>query len=179
MLWSDPGLPTEVGVSANSLRGAGIFYGQGAVDAFLKREHLCLLIRAHEGPDARKKRPSMGSMLDGYSVDQERLISIFTAADYCGYGNRGAIATFNGLRPSSSELPDFKTVSIHPYLVRTHSKSVAVLTFIFLFLCSLTPLSLSWRKRFIFTPQFPSDKPVNAAVFYDVTGERPATPRSL
>lgn len=113
VLWSDPGVSTESGISANSLRGAGIFYGQGAVDAFLKREHLSLLIRAHEGPDARVQRPTMDSMLEGYSVDQARVVTLFSAANYCGYGNKGCVATFNGLRPSSSELPDFRTVCIH------------------------------------------------------------------
>lgn len=127
VLWSDPGLSADVGVSANSLRGAGIFYGQGAVDAFLKREHLGLLIRAHEGPDARKQRPSMGSMLDGYSVDQDRLVTLFSSSGYCGYSNLGCVATFNGLRPSSSELPEFRTASIWSDLVLALAKPIFVL----------------------------------------------------
>jgi serine/threonine-protein phosphatase 5 len=107
VLWSDPGETTENGVRENSLRGAGIFYGKGAVDAFLRREKLCLLLRAHEGPDARAMRPEMNSMSEGFSVDSERQATIFSAAGYCGYSNKGCVATFYGLRPTSSELPEF------------------------------------------------------------------------
>lgn len=134
VLWSDPGLLSEAGIRKNSLRGAGIFYGTGAVDAFLKRERLSLIIRAHEGPDARVQRPSMNSMSEGYSVDQDRVVTLFSAANYCGYGNKGCVASFKGLRLSSSDLPVF-----------TH---------------------------------FASEKPLDASLFYDASGERPATPRN-
>jgi hypothetical protein len=113
--------------------------GAGAVDAFLKRERLCMICRAHEGPDARMQRPAMNSMSQGYSVDIEApsgvVITLFSAANYCRHGNKGCVATFLGRRASSSELPTFTT--------------------------------------------YDSDKPLDAALFYDPAAdrERPATPR--
>jgi hypothetical protein len=107
-LWSDPGNPTEpgsVGVRKNGVRGAGIYYGTGAVDAFFAREGLCGLIRAHEGPDARAiGRDGMGNMMDGYSVDMEvscgYVATVFSSADYpmgpAAAGNKGCVATIAG-----------------------------------------------------------------------------------
>lgn len=48
---------------------------------------LCqLIIRSHEGPDAREKRPSFGGMDEGYTVDHVvesgKLITLFSAPDY-------------------------------------------------------------------------------------------------
>lgn len=108
-LWSDPGRPAEPGVKHNSLRGAGIFYGSGAVDAFLKREYLGMIVRAHEGPDARKQRPEMDDMMKGYSCDLETpsgpLITMFSSANYCSHGNEGAVAVFT--RANYLGLPKF------------------------------------------------------------------------
>lgn len=45
-----------------------------------------LIIRSHEGPDAREKRKEMGPMKDGYSIDHDvpsgKLITLFSAPDY-------------------------------------------------------------------------------------------------
>lgn len=48
---------------------------------------LCqLIIRSHEGPDAREKRPGFGGMEEGYTVDHVvesgKLITLFSAPDY-------------------------------------------------------------------------------------------------
>lgn len=47
---------------------------------------LQLIIRAHEGPDARKKLFGLGGMDEGYSIDHDvasgRLITVFSAPDY-------------------------------------------------------------------------------------------------
>lgn len=77
VLWSDPQVAAN-DVSPNKLRGAGVLYGKGAVQAFFKRNNLHGLIRAHEGPDMREKRPEMNDMLAGYSIDME-LINGFVA----------------------------------------------------------------------------------------------------
>lgn len=122
ILWSDPANPREkasFGVRSNDLRGAGIFYGEGAVDAFFKRENIHGLIRGHEGPDMRKLRPGMDSMCQGYSIDMETssgfVVTVFSAADYpmdCGFGNRGCVATILGSAvetSASASLPQFTT----------------------------------------------------------------------
>ena len=45
-----------------------------------------LIIRSHEGPDARDKRPGLGGMGEGYTVDHVvesgKLITVFSAPDY-------------------------------------------------------------------------------------------------
>jgi hypothetical protein len=121
VLWSDPGNPTEkgsAGVRKNTVRGAGIYFGTGAVDAFFAKEGLCGLIRAHEGPDARAaNRDGMGSMMDGYSVDMEVasgfVATVFSSADYpmgpSAAGNKGAVATIKGrgVDPSGGVTPVF------------------------------------------------------------------------
>jgi len=45
-----------------------------------------LIIRSHEGPDAREKRTGLGGMDNGYTIDHNvesgKLITIFSAPDY-------------------------------------------------------------------------------------------------
>jgi serine/threonine-protein phosphatase 5 len=45
-----------------------------------------LIIRSHEGPDAREKRPGFGGMEEGYTIDHVvesgKLITLFSAPDY-------------------------------------------------------------------------------------------------
>ncbi|KAL6588217.1 Serine/threonine-protein phosphatase 7 [Orobanche minor] len=45
-----------------------------------------LIIRSHEGPDARGKRPDLGGMNLGYTIDHivesGKLITLFSAPDY-------------------------------------------------------------------------------------------------
>lgn len=45
-----------------------------------------LIIRSHEGPDAREKRPGLAGMDNGYTidhvVDSGKLITLFSAPDY-------------------------------------------------------------------------------------------------
>lgn len=45
-----------------------------------------LIIRSHEGPDAREKRPGFGGMDEGYTIDHVvesgKLITLFSAPDY-------------------------------------------------------------------------------------------------
>lgn len=45
-----------------------------------------LIIRSHEGPDAREKRPGLGGMDEGYTIDHVvesgKLITLFSAPDY-------------------------------------------------------------------------------------------------
>lgn len=45
-----------------------------------------LIVRSHEGPDARDKRPEMDPMNKGYTIDHVvkagKLITLFSAPDY-------------------------------------------------------------------------------------------------
>lgn len=66
-------------------------------------------IRAHEGPDARKQRPEMNDMEQGYSVESENCFTVFSAARYAGHSNQGAVATFGGRRTTASIAPKFTT----------------------------------------------------------------------
>lgn len=47
---------------------------------------LQLIIRSHEGPDAREKRSGLSGMERGYTIDHEvasgKLITLFSAPDY-------------------------------------------------------------------------------------------------
>ncbi|CAN8067461.1 unnamed protein product [Agarophyton chilense] len=113
VIWSDPSGKNEV--SCNILRGAGILYGTGAVQAFFKRNGLCGMIRAHEGPDVRERRADMNRIDDGYSIDMDLaegfVATVFTAADYPPdqpRGNKGAFATIYGKGTEKKQvLPEF------------------------------------------------------------------------
>ncbi|KAI0567439.1 Serine/threonine phosphatase [Gracilaria domingensis] len=100
VIWSDPSGNNEV--SCNTLRGAGILYGTGAVQSFFKRNGLSGMIRAHEGPDVRERRADMKRIDEGYSIDMELaegfVATVFTAADYPGLPYRGAVILLAGAK---------------------------------------------------------------------------------
>eukprot|EP00008_Paramoeba_atlantica_P002382 CAMPEP_0201502682 /NCGR_PEP_ID=MMETSP0151_2-20130828/84261_1 /ASSEMBLY_ACC=CAM_ASM_000257 /TAXON_ID=200890 /ORGANISM="Paramoeba atlantica, Strain 621/1 / CCAP 1560/9" /LENGTH=1061 /DNA_ID=CAMNT_0047896295 /DNA_START=611 /DNA_END=3796 /DNA_ORIENTATION=- len=78
ILWSDP--VKQQGRTVTS-RGAGIGFGPDVTKDFLQRNNLHLLIRSHE------------VVSQGYQVSHDyRLITIFSASNYCGfYNNFGAV----------------------------------------------------------------------------------------
>lgn len=106
VLWSDP--HGEDGISLNASRGVGIMFGPDMTEQFLQANGLKLIIRSHEGPDARFQRDDLPSMMTGYSVDHSvpsgTLMTVFSAPDYpqyqCGGGernnNEGAILVLRG-----------------------------------------------------------------------------------
>ena len=127
VLWSDPSVEVRFtgahlrrmrapdaricpqdGLRFNVARGCGLLYGPDATARFLSTNGLRLVIRSHEGPDAREKRPEMGSMADGFCEDHAtqagRLVTLFSAPDYpqhVGSGearsrNRAAFAVLHG-----------------------------------------------------------------------------------
>ncbi|XP_077210842.1 serine/threonine phosphatase 7 isoform X2 [Tasmannia lanceolata] len=116
VLWSDPSM--KPGLSPNIERGIGLLWGPDCTEEFLKRYNLKLIIRSHEGPDAREKRASLSGMENGYTIDHEvesgKLITIFSAPDYPQfqateerYNNRGAYIVL--------EPPDFSTPIFHSF----------------------------------------------------------------
>ncbi|KAM0013913.1 putative protein-serine/threonine phosphatase [Helianthus debilis subsp. tardiflorus] len=74
------------GLSPNDERGIGLLWGPDCTEDFLKKSGLKLIIRAHEGPDAREKRPGFGGMDEGYTIDHVvpsgKLITVFSAPGY-------------------------------------------------------------------------------------------------
>eukprot|EP00775_Hariotina_reticulata_P007141 gene7141-7356_t len=120
VLWSDPS--NHQGHRANELRGVGTVFGPDVTEAFLSANNLKLVIRSHEGPDARAKRAAddkMPSVDSGFAVDHDtpsgQLVTLFSAPDYPQfmaegeqrYRNKGAVLH---LRP-----PDYATPSVESF----------------------------------------------------------------
>ncbi|CAI9758085.1 unnamed protein product [Fraxinus pennsylvanica] len=116
VLWSDPSMIP--GLSPNKERGIGLLWGPDCTQEFLKKFNLKLIIRSHEGPDARDKRPDLGGMDVGYTIDHivesGKLITLFSAPDYPQfqateerYKNKGAYVVL--------EPPDFDSPVFHSF----------------------------------------------------------------
>ncbi|KDD75909.1 hypothetical protein H632_c441p0, partial [Helicosporidium sp. ATCC 50920] len=84
VLWSDP-VP-EPGFALNASRGVGTVFGPDVTDAFLRANGLRLVLRSHEGPDAREGRDDVLPMSRGYAEDHVgasgMLATVFSAPDY-------------------------------------------------------------------------------------------------
>lgn len=106
VLWSDPA--PEPGLVENEARGVGLLFGPDVTQAFLEANKLKLIIRSHEGPDARWKREGMQDMAKGHSLDhatpEGKLMTVFSAPDYPQFqpsqedrfNNLGAVAVLRG-----------------------------------------------------------------------------------
>lgn len=116
VLWSDPSMTP--GLSPNNERGIGLLWGPDCTEEFLKKFGFKLIIRSHEGPDAREKRPGLGGMDEGYTIDHVvesgKLITLFSAPDYPQfqateerYKNKGAYIVL--------EAPNFDTPVFHSF----------------------------------------------------------------
>ncbi|OMO83368.1 hypothetical protein COLO4_22569 [Corchorus olitorius] len=103
------------GLSPNKERGIGLLWGPDCTEEFLKKFNLKLIIRSHEGPDAREKRPGLARMDEGYTIDHDvesgKLVTLFSAPDYPQfqatderYNNKGAYVV---LRPPGFDSPEF------------------------------------------------------------------------
>ena len=70
VMWSDPVM--EPGFAVNEVRGGvGMIFGPDVTERFLRENGLRLILRSHEGPDAREGREDMGNMLEGYTLDHD------------------------------------------------------------------------------------------------------------
>lgn len=116
ILWSDPG--PENGLMENVERGVGLVFGPDITQQFLEDEMLRLIIRSHEGPDARADRVGMKSMASGYTVDHEgphgKLVTVFSAPDYPQFQHEeeermNNLAAFAELRAPDVAEPKFVT----------------------------------------------------------------------
>jgi len=96
LLWSDPNKEIQ-GWEVND-RGVSFVFGPDVVQAFLKRQDLDLICRAHQVVE------------DGYEFFAKRqLVTLFSAPNYCGeFDNSGAMmsvddslmCSFQILKPS-------------------------------------------------------------------------------
>ena len=113
ILWSDP-VEEEKGQCAqkfeqNDVRGCSFFFGQQAVNAFLHKNKLLSIIRAHE------------AQFDGYKMHKWNgvqefpvVITIFSAPNYCDvYNNKGAIIKFED---NTLNIQQFNYTP-HPYIL--------------------------------------------------------------
>lgn len=112
VLWSDPA--SQPGVQQGARAGdVGIRFGPDVTEAFLRDSGLRLILRGHEGPDARVLRPDMKGMMEGFSLDHDtptgKLYTVFSAPQYPQFGalqhrNMGAVAV---LTPPRWDEPRF------------------------------------------------------------------------
>ncbi|CAL8460824.1 g355 [Coccomyxa elongata] len=122
VLWSDP--VAEPGLCTNDSRGVGLIFGPEITQEFLGANGLRLILRSHEGPDARWGREDLPGMKEGFSIDHVTpagcLMTVFSAPDYPQfqtdgqerYHNLGAVAV---LRGPSWDTPSFvQYEAVHP-----------------------------------------------------------------
>lgn len=117
VLWSDP--VADPGFQTNMQRGVGMCFGPDVTERFLSENGLRLVLRSHEGPDAREGREDMKGMLGGFTLDHDtpagKLMTVFSAPDYPQfipeeaerYNNMAAVAVLTG--------PDWDTPYMRQY----------------------------------------------------------------
>lgn len=99
VLWSDPALDVN-GMIFNENRGIGTMFGADATKKFMETNGVRLVLRSHEGPDAREDRTGMNDMTSGFSTDHDvpgvgKLCTVFSAPDYPQFVEEGE-RRFNG-----------------------------------------------------------------------------------
>lgn len=128
-LWSDP--CAEDGMHANEDRQLGCLFGPDASEAFLEQEGLGLLVRSHEGPEARFNRKEASDGTDplgcdledftGYAIDHRfqgsnspSCVTVFSAPLYPQHAPefhvpRAAVLYLQGNVYASSHIPVYLT----------------------------------------------------------------------
>ena len=84
----------------NENRGIGTMFGADATKKFMETNGVRLVLRSHEGPDAREDRHGMNDMTSGFSTDHDvpgvgKLCTVFSAPDYPQFVEEGE-RRFNG-----------------------------------------------------------------------------------
>jgi len=88
LLWSDPSI--EVDNFVQSDRGVGFIFGANPLLKFLDKNNLDLLIRSHESCAKGFDYP-----FNVHKNASKKCITVFSATDYCGEHNKGAVFTTN------------------------------------------------------------------------------------
>lgn len=114
VLWSDPQL-AEDGLKRNVLRNVGLLYGKESAKQFLDMNYLHGMIRAHECPVTREKRPEMGCIDSGHCVDMEfddgkYVCTVFSASEYPMKAPRNNRCGIISLRGSNGGTLDFASL---------------------------------------------------------------------
>ena len=80
MLWSDPSV-TQNNWTDNLERGVGYYFGSCVIDKFIAKYDFDLICRSHQVVE------------EGYQfINQRKLVTIFSAPNYCGeFDNCGAV----------------------------------------------------------------------------------------
>lgn len=97
LLWSDPS--PHMGYATNR-RGNGCLFGPDVTMAFIKKNNLRFICRAHQ------------CVKEGYQWDHgDRVLTLFSAANYCNMSNKGAILFIDPVAPNTSTTMDTSTVA--------------------------------------------------------------------
>lgn len=107
ILWSDPityinnNLRPKYATSLNgcyhnTARKVGVYFGEDLLNSFCDKYNITWLIRSHEVRD------------NGFSKDQEKCFTIFSASRYCGGTNHGAVIS---LQFDSNEFKVYKYIT--------------------------------------------------------------------
>ncbi|KAK9909268.1 hypothetical protein WJX75_009817 [Coccomyxa subellipsoidea] len=130
VLWSDP--VAEAGLRINHSRGVGLVFGPEITQEFLVANGLRLILRSHEGPDARWGREDLPGMGEGFSIDHVTpagcLMTVFSAPDYPQfqadgqerYRNLGAVAVLTGPSWDSPSFLQYEAVHPRPVVDATY-----------------------------------------------------------
>jgi serine/threonine-protein phosphatase 5 len=124
IMWSDPVM--DPGFEENLARGIGMAFGPDVTERFLKENSLSLILRSHEGPDARDDRDDMKPMSEGWTLDHDtpagKLYTVFSAPDYPQfihpdldrYKNKAAVAVLTRERGDYTDPEMMSYEAVHP-----------------------------------------------------------------
>ncbi|CAF1045170.1 unnamed protein product, partial [Didymodactylos carnosus] len=84
LFWSDPDPKGRKGCRPNDDRKMACFFGSDVTNAFIKKYNLSMIIRSHQVKQ------------DGYEYAHDgRLLTVFSASNYCGGNNWGAVVRWD------------------------------------------------------------------------------------
>ncbi|KAK2653270.1 hypothetical protein Ddye_013126 [Dipteronia dyeriana] len=124
VLWSNPTSVSRIKENTDGVCG-GIFWGPDYTETFLRENHLKLIIRSHEGPDARADQDDSRNMLNGYSKDHDvvsgKLFTLFSTPSYPQFARYDNVGAYAVLKPPKFDSPLFlplkasKRPEVSPY----------------------------------------------------------------
>ncbi|KAK3220486.1 hypothetical protein Dsin_014456 [Dipteronia sinensis] len=110
VLWSNPSSDSRIKENTDGVCG-GIFWGPNYTETFLRENHLKLIIRSHEGPDARDGQDDSRNMLNGYCKDHDvasgKLFTLFSAPSYPQFARYDNVGAYAVLKPPKFDSPSF------------------------------------------------------------------------
>lgn len=139
MVWSDPN--PKVNGFKTSDRGSGYFFDNEKLDEFLENNNLSLLIRSHE------------SCAKGYARPLDKCLTVFSNCDYCGMGNKAAVAivhedsdvTLEKFQPLNDDDLEKRRIILPEWILRSlHKRSMLInpITTLKFEPVSLTPIDI-------------------------------------